>query len=353
MKRNILITLIVVVLVGACTATLFYNKKTIDEKARLDGNLKTIPVFVEELRKSSLSGTFESNGTFSAIHELTLMAEGQGRVTQLLFNTGDVVAAGKVLATLDDELVRSQLSLAEAALLKSKNDLKKYEDLLADDAISSQQVEDARLGLKKAETDLTALRKQLENASVKAPISGTITLRFIEKGSLVMPGTPVAEIVDVSRLKFIAKVAESEAVQIAERQRVTLTSSLFPGVIFDGTVRAIGVKADDSKRFPVEIEVVNNPKHPLRAGMFGTAIFSTGTGRESLMIARQAIVGSIKDPRVYVVEGDMAVLRDIRIGTATDRQVEVLDGLREGEKVVISGQINLADRSKINIVSNK
>jgi RND family efflux transporter MFP subunit len=264
-----------------------------------------------------------------------------------------VVPAGKVLATLDDELIRSQLSLTEAALVKSKNDLKKFEDLLADDAVSSQQVEEARLGLKKAETDLVALRKQLENATVRAPISGTITKRFIEKGSLVMPGSPVAEIVDVSRLKFIANVAESEAVQITERQKVTLTSSLFPGVVFEGTVSSIGVKADDAKRFPVEIEVVNNPKHPLRAGMFGTALFSTGEGRQSLMIARQAIIGSIKNPRVYVVEGDMAVLRDIRIGTATDRHVEVLEGLREGDRVVISGQINLDDHARITIVSNK
>lgn len=353
MKRNILIGLVVVVLVGACTATLLFNKKKIDEKARLDGNLETIPVFVEELKRSSMSGTFESNGTFTAIHELTLMAEGQGRVTQLLFNTGDNVSAGKLLVTLDDELIRSQLSLAEASLVKSKNDLRKYEDLLADDAISSQQVEEVRLGLKKSETDLAALHKQLENASVRAPISGTITKRFIEKGSLVMPGSPIAEIVDVGHLKFIANVAESEAVLISEGQKVTLTSSLFPGVTFEGTVRSIGVKADESRRFPVEVEVANNPSHRLRAGMFGTAVFSTGTGRESLMIARQAIIGSIKNPRVYVVEGDMAVLRDIRIGTATDKRVEVLDGLREGDRVVISGQINLDDHSRINIVSNK
>lgn len=353
MKRNILITLVVVVLVGACTATLLFNKKKIDEKARLDGNLESIPVFVESLKKTTLSGVFESNGTFSAIHELTLMAEGQGRVTQLLFNTGDIVSSGKLLVTLDDELIRSQLSLAEAALVKSKNDLKKYEDLLLDDAISSQQVEEAKLGLKKSETDLATLRKQLENALVRAPIGGTITKRFVEKGSLVMPGSPIAEIVDVGRLKFIANVAESEAVQISEGQKVTLTSSLFPGVVFEGNVRSIGVKADDSRRFPVEIEVVNDPRHRLRAGMFGTAVFSTGTGRESLMIARQAIIGSIKNPRVYVVEGETAVLRDIRIGTATDKWVEVLDGLREGDQVVISGQINLDDRSRINIVSNK
>jgi len=353
MKRNLIITLIIVALVGACTVTLFYNKKKIDAKSRMDGNLKSIPVFVAEIKKTRVSGNFESNGSFMAIHELILMSEGTGKVVDLRFNTGDIVQAGNVLAQLDDELIRSQLSLAEAAQIKSCNDLKKYIDLLADDAISTQQVEDARLGLKKAETDVTALRKQLDYASIKAPIQGTVTRRFIEKGSLVMPGTPVAEIVDVSRLKFIANVAEIEAVLINPGQKLILISSLFPGITYQGRVISVGVKADDAKRFPVEIELVNDPKHPLKAGMFGSAIFSFGSERETLMIPRHAIVGSIKNPSVYVVEGDKAILRNIRIGTATDQNVEILDGLKEGERVVTSGQINLDNNSTVTIVNNK
>jgi len=85
--------------------------------------------------------------------------------------------------------------------------------------------------------------------------------------------------------------------------------------------------------------------------MFGTALFSVGSNRETLMIPRHAIVGSIKDPRVYVVEGDKAFLRDIRIGIATDKEVEVLDGLKVGEWVVTSGQINLDNNSTVSIVN--
>ncbi len=351
MKRIIIIALVIIVLVGACTVTLLFNKRRIDTKAQMDGNLQRIPVFTEQISKSKISGEFESDGSFSAIHELTLMSEGNGKVVELLFNSGDVVHSGKVMAVLDDELIRSQLSLAEASLVKSRSDLKKFENLLTNDAVSTQQVEEARLGVKKAETDVTTLRKQLDYATIKAPIQGTVTKRFIEKGSLVMPGTPVAEIVDVSRLKFIAYVAESEAVQISVGQKVMLMSSLFPRTEYRGTVISVGVKADDAKRFPVEIELVNDPKHPLKAGMFGTALFSVGSNRETLMIPRHAIVGSIKDPRVYIVEGDKAFLRDIRIGIATDKEVEVLEGLKAGEWVVTSGQINLDNNSTVSIVN--
>jgi RND family efflux transporter MFP subunit len=351
MKRIVIIAIVIIALVGACTVTLLYNKKKIDAKSRIDGNLQRIPVFTEVTSLTRISGDFESNGTFAAIHELTLMSEGSGKVVDLKFNTGDQVQTGRVLAMLDDELIRSQLSLAEAALAKSKADLKKYEALLSNDAISTQQVEDARLGVKKAETDVTTLRKQLDNATIKSPIAGTITRRFIEKGSLVMPGTPVAEIVDVSRLKFIANVAESEVVQITAGQKVELTSSLFPGTEYKGTVISVGVKADEVKRFPVEIELNNDAKHPLKAGMFGTAIFSFSRERETLMIPRVAIVGSIKEPKVYVVEDDRAVLRDVRLGSATDSKIEVLEGIRPGEPIVTSGQINLDNNTLVSIVN--
>ena len=317
----------------------------------MDGNLQRIPVFVEIAGMTRIRGNFESNGTFTAIRELTLMSEGSGKVVDLRFNTGDFVQTGKILAVLDDELIRSQLSLAEAALSKSKADLKKYEALLSNDAISTQQVEDARLGEKKSETDVITLRKQLDNATVKSPIPGTITKRFIETGSLVMPGTPVAEIVDVSRLKFIANVAESEVVRISAGQKVMLTSSLFPGIEYKGTVLSVGVKADDAKRFPVEIELTNDPKNPLKAGMFGTALFSYSADRDALLIPRNAIVGSIKEPSIYVLDGEKAVLRSVRLGTATDSQIEILEGLKPGDRFVTSGQINLDNNSLVSIVN--
>ncbi|MEI7724836.1 MAG: efflux RND transporter periplasmic adaptor subunit [Bacteroidota bacterium] len=353
MKRILTITLLIIVLVGGCTAILLLNKKKIEEKSKMEGNLESIPVYVMSIKKATLSGDFEVNGSFIPVHELTLLSEGQGKVTDLLVNTGDFVQTGQLLARLDDELVRSQLELANAALDKARADLKKYEGLLKADAISGQQVEDVKLGLKKAETDVTALKKQLDYASIKAPIQGTITRRAIEKGSLLMPGSPVVDIVDVSRLKFIANVAESEVVQIRKGQHIQITSSLYPGMKYKGTVVSVGVKADDARRFPIEIEMVNDAANPLKAGMFGTASFGSGSPREALLIPRNSIVGSIKTPKVYVVENNKSIIREIRIGSANDREVEVLDGLKPGEMVVTSGQINLDNNVTVRVVNNK
>jgi membrane fusion protein, multidrug efflux system len=353
MKRIITISIITLALVGGCAAILLMNKQKIEEKSKMEGNLESIPVYVMEIKKSTMGGNFEVNGSFLAIHELTLLSEGQGKVIDLPVNTGDFVQPGQVLARLDDELIRSQLALAIAALDKARADLKKYEGLLKADAISGQQVEDVKLGLKKAETDVITLKKQLDFATIKAPIQGTITRRAVEKGSLLMPGSPVVDIVDVSRLKFIANVAESEVVQISKGKQILITSTLYPGKRYHGTIVSVGVKADDARRFPVEIEMVNDPANPLRAGMFGSAVFGNESPREALMIPRNSIVGSIKMPKVYVVENNKAVLRGIRIGSANDLEVEVLEGLKEGEIVVTSGQINLDNNVTVRVVNHK
>lgn len=351
MKRILIITFLIIFLVGACTLTLLMNKKKIDAKAKVDGNLKSVPVFVTELKLQKMSDDFSVNGTFSAIHELTLLSEGQGKVVSLLFNTGDVVREGQILARLDDDLLKSQLSLAQANYEKAKSDFRKYEGLLKSDAVSNQQLEDTKLLLKKAETDVATIKKQLDFMSVKAPIPGTIVRRYIETGSLLMPGAMVADIVDISRLKFIANVAEAEAVRIQKEMKVDITSSLFPGQNYQGRVVSIGVRADESKRFPVEIEIQNDPKQALKAGMFGTALFTLGGNKEVLCIPRHSIIGSIKVPKVYVIENGRSVVKDIRIGKATDMDVEVMDGLKPGDKIVTSGQINLDNNVQVTIVN--
>lgn len=350
MKRLIIISTVILVLVGACTVTLLYNKQQIDKKANPDVTIKSIPVFVEQAVMKPLDGDFSYQGSFQPVHELLLLSEGQGKVEKILFETGDEVKAGQLLAMLDDDLVRSQLSLAQASLDKMERDMVKYEALLTNDAISSQQVEDARLGLIKAQTDVVTLMKQLDYASIKAPISGTITDRTIEIGSVLMPGSPVAFIVDISRLRFIAYMSEAEVVYIRRGDNLTITSTLFPGITYQGRVISVGVKADDARRFPVEIDVDNKRDHTLKAGMFGTVLFTGVNGHEALVIPRNALTGSIKEPRVFVVKDDTARLREIGLGLSDDNLVEVTSGLKAGEQVVISGQMNLEDGSLVTVV---
>lgn len=347
MKRILVVSAVIVLLVGACAVQLFYNKKKIEVASAVVNRTITFPVITAEVTEGMLKDGFTVTGTLNPSHEVTLMAEGQGKVVAVLFDNGDVVSEGQILARLDDELAKSNLALAEAAFSKATKDLDKFEKLLKVDGATPQQLEDIRLAWTKSQTDLVTARRMMENTVIKAPIGGSITRRLIEKGSLMMPGAPVADIVDVNRLKFIAQVSEEEVARLSRGMTARITVPIYPGKEYTGTVKTIGVKADEVRRFPVEIELGNDRAKPLRAGMYGTVTFDFSKERKALLAPRKCITGSIKDPHVFVVEGGKAVRKTVTIGTMTDHEVEVLSGLKAGDQAIVSGQINLENGSPV------
>jgi RND family efflux transporter MFP subunit len=123
---------------------------------------------------------------------------------------------------------------------------------------------------------------------------------------------------------------------------------VFPDKNYGGTVTFIAPKADNSLNFPIEIEIASNPGNQLKAGMYGTAVFSFGNTAPVIVIPRTAFVGSVSTNQVFVVEnGNTARLRKVIAGRVLGDKVEVLQGLNEGETIITSGQINLSDGSKI------
>lgn len=132
--------------------------------------------------------------------------------------------------------------------------------------------------------------------------------------------------------------------------KVEVTTDVYPGVKFLGRIRTISSKADDAHTYPVEIALNNAGEHPLKAGMFGQVSFFSGSINEVLTVPRGALVGSMKNPRVFVVEGTVARLRDISVGSEFGTQLTVLSGLKEGETVVLSGQNNLKDSVVVTII---
>ena len=347
MKRKIIYILLAVTIFAAIAAKLFYNHKEIAAKTKPKISTVDVPVNIAKVGKSSLDNSFSVNGTFFPLHELTLIAETQGKVVQVNFENGDLVKKGQVLVSLDTEMMNAQLQLAQAAYDKSKADYEKFEDMLKRNAVSQQQVQEMKLALVKANTDLVSIRKQLEYAVMKAPFSGYITRKYIENGSMLMPGAPLADLIDISTMKFVADLSETDLPNVHTGMPVSIEADIYDGVQYRGIVRMMGMKATDSKRFPVEIRVENRPDKPIRAGMYGSAYFAVEGKHDALVIPRNALTGSIREPHVFVIENNRAFLKEIILGTVNEKVMEVRGGLKEGDTVVISGQINLDNNTRV------
>lgn len=307
-----------------------------------------IAVRINEVRKDTLAQDFSANGNFAPTQQLNFAAENSGRVVRVLVDEGSNVRKGQTLAIIETDMLSIDLETAQAAYNNAAKDLLRYENAFKTGGVTQQQLDQAKLALQNAEARVSQARIRVGDANIRSSINGIVNKRFIEPGTVVAPGTQLFELVDVSKLKLNITVNEMQVAGLKTGDKVKVEASVFPGKSFDGIIRFIAPKADNSLNFPVEIEITGNPGNMLRAGMYGTALFSSGSNDPVILIPRSAFVGSVSTNQVFVVEnGNTARIRKIVSGRTAGDQVEVLDGLQEGEQIVTSGQINLSEGSKV------
>ena len=325
------------------------NKAKTEETARLAAQINNIyPVEITIAGKEQMEQGVGVYGKLMPGKMAYLLADAVGKVTRLYKRKGDRVTKGEVIAKVEDETLQSKLSLANANLAKLKLDRQRVANLVAGDAATVRQLEQVDLGIKTAEDAITTIRQALNNTNLKAPVTGVISEIFTEQGMLVGGGAKVAEIISTEELKMLSRVSEEVVVQLKEGQKVNVKIDVFPEMTFPGEVSLIAAKGDFGGKYQVEVTILDKKNQELRTGMYATVEFLEGE-KTTLMIPRKAIIGSIQDPEVYVVKDSVASLRKLEIGHYSSDKVEVLAGLKAGEQVVLSGQINLREGVKVDV----
>ncbi|HBL78342.1 MAG: hypothetical protein A2W90_16205 [Bacteroidetes bacterium GWF2_42_66] len=349
--KQILVPLIIIALVGWAAYRLNSNKEKVKTTTALASQtISEIPVKVVSPQTGKISKHISTTGIVSAFEELIVLSETQGKVKKIHQNVGDRVQRNQVIVEVDDETIAANVLVAEANFEQQKKDIERMERLEQGSAIAKHDLEKARIGLKKAEADLITARKALRDTKIKAPISGVINKRMVENGQFVAGGMPICEIVNTSKLKIWVKVPEKDIFKLAKGQPVNVNIPAFPGKIFSGKINSIGEKADNSMKFDAEVIMDNNDSDQhLKAGLF-SEVYIPVEASETILIEKAAITGSMKNPSVFVVEGDIAVKKEIIINESDDKFIEVVSGLKKEDRVVVSGQLNLNDGDRVKII---
>ncbi len=346
-KRKVFV--VGVIVFAAVVSILLYNKSRIQAKARADA-LTSVPVSVVKAARQQLSENLSLVGTIMGYNDVAIVSETSGRVTAVQAKVGEYKPAGSVLIRVDDELKSAAFATAEVNYQKAKRDMERYQSLEEENAVSKVQKETAWQNFKIAEAQYIVAKRQLEDTKITTPIPGIVTSRPVDVGTMVQNNTVVANVVDISRLKVKLNVAEKDAFKLKAGDNVEVTTDVYPGVTFPGRISTISDKADDAHTYPVEIVLSNNKQHPLKAGMFGRVMFTSIGKPEVISIPRQAVIGSMKDPQVFVVNQNVARLRTIIVGGETGTDIGVTAGLQDGDLVVVNGQNNLKDNTAVEII---
>lgn len=352
MKKTLIYIIVAAVLVGLAAYKIAGNKeKQTKEVKEVAKQVDKINVNVVTVSRENITTDYSANGTFIPKQESNQSSEISGRIVSVLVKEGSRVGAGQVLATIKKDAIEVDVTQAQNNLQNAIIDNQRYENAFKTGGVTKQQLDNSRLQLKNAQAAVKAQGVRVNDTSVRAGISGTINKKMVEPGMVVAPGTALFEIVNINSLKLSVLVDESQIGKIQIGQEVPIKVNVLPEESFSGRITFIAPKSDASLNFPVEIEVQN--KGNLKAGMYATATFKTNNGAETqnmITVPAEAFVNGVSSGQLFIVQNGVAKMIKVTVGKVYGDKVQVLSGLNGGEQVVTSGQINLDNGSKVNII---
>jgi membrane fusion protein (multidrug efflux system) len=353
MKTKTLVTLAAVtavVLVGAARLKVVWDRNTSQTDAYTTND---VAVNVSSVARKMGAQSLTQTGTATAWKELDLASEVQGRIVALRFTLGQMVKAGTVLAEVEDTMKKAAYESARADAERLHRELERTENLFKGGTASEQETDKARSAYLTAKAALDQAAKQYNDTRITTSIGGSVVDKKVEVGTYVNQGTVIASVVDISRLKVKLNLSEATAYAVNVGQRATIRTDVKPGAIFQGRITFISPRGDDSHNYAAEVEMQNTAQDPIKSGTFVTIEIPSAAQAAGLYIPRQALQGSIKDAKVYVVSDGRTHLRSIVIGGSSTDELQVLSGLAENEQVVVSGQVNLTDDKPVHIMNSK
>ncbi|AVX19594.1 RND family efflux transporter, MFP subunit [Carboxydocella sporoproducens DSM 16521] len=342
---------------------------------------EAVPVEVVTATEGPISQTITIAGKVVPKQEIALVPKVGGKVSRVAVDIGQRVKAGQVVVELDASDLKAQIAATEAAV-RLQQSLQKQAEVNYQDALnnynrikylydqggaSQQQLDAARANLdraqaayspagggssaaqiQQAQAQLQAQRVQLANFTLTSPINGVVTARNIDPGEMASPGVPVLTIVDDSTMLVEVGLMENQINYARPGQTVEVKITA-TGRTYQGVIQSISPAADPrSKSYLTRIEI-NNADETVKGGMVAEVTLAAQEKDKALLIPKAAIVEKLGARYVYVVTGNKVDEVKIETGLSDAEKVEVLSGIKAGQKVVIAGQNLLADGTEVQI----
>ncbi len=287
--------------------------------------------------------TIEAVGTALANEQVTLAAPVTERIVRLNFDDGGFVQKGQVVAVLAQAEENAELRQAQARAREAQQQLDRIEALRSRGFATKSNLDAQAALAAQAQAQAAGARATIGDRVVTAPFSGWVSLRNISPGAVVSAGTEIATISDVSSIKLDFPVPETMLSAIKPGQTIAATAAAYPDQPFRGQIDNIDPVVDPNTRAVMVRARLPNPGRKLKPGMLLTVAIETQP-RIGLSVPELAVVGEGDARFVYVVDAEGKAQRtQVRTGLRSDGRIEILEGLRPGQKVVTEGVVKLTD----------
>jgi membrane fusion protein, multidrug efflux system len=292
------------------------------------------------VKPTTLTQTISVSGTVKPFEETVLMPEAAGRVVKFFLPEGKSVRQGTLLVKLFDDDLQAGLKKAMAQLQLAELTEKRNADLLKENAISQADCDQAALQVQSVNADIDLIKAQISKTEIMAPYDGVLGLRNISLGAQIIPGTAIATIRSVGKLKLEFSVPEKYGNSVKAGLKVIFALQ-GEDEHYDATVTATEEAVEASTRNLKAKAVIDNKTSALKPGAFATVDLDLGENKNALMIPTQAIIPQERNKQVIAAKGGKAIFTAIKTGTRQASAVEVVSGLKEGDTIVTTGVLFL------------
>lgn len=356
-KKSELKKTLIAIAIGALTAIglvaiLFYTfiESTTDTASYATLAGKPMPVQTTLAKESQLKPTYGATGQLKAWQLITLSSSIPNKVIDVNVEEGDFVQKGQILVQFDKRKLETSLSSKIAEVKSLEGNLRLQRKLLDSKLISETNYAIAEASLQKRSAELESLQIDLADTTIKAPISGIIYNRKADPQEFVLNGAGIIDLAQVDKMIFESAFSDETVGLIELGQKTELSIYAFPERVFEGTVLRIAKQSNTSTRtYSILIEV-ENPNYLLQKGLSGFARI-TMPPTSGIVIPTVAIINPTgNSPAVFIVdEKEVVSYRTIRTGLTYRGETIVLEGLKEGDRIVTVGQLNLEEGTQIKV----
>ncbi|MGP1515096.1 MAG: efflux RND transporter periplasmic adaptor subunit [Bacteroidales bacterium] len=317
------------------------SKNNVEEDTKQD---ETIRVQVEQVSIQEIDQIYDFTSTIEPMYKNYISSAGGTRIDKIFVEVGDRVVKGQTLVRMEN----TNVATAQAQLDNLGIELARVKALYQSGGTSKQQLDQLQVQYDVAKKNIANLKT---NINLTSPITGVVTLRNFDNGD-VAGSSPILQVMQISPVKVKFSINESFYSKIKLGMQVSVKVEVFGDEQFNGKIMLISPIIDPTSRtFYVEAQF-NNANQKLRPGMFGRAELNFGRAN-TILVNDKAVVkqNGTNDKYVYVVNKKNTVdYRKITIGRRLGDKYAVLDGLKDGEKVVVSDYNKLKKGAKITIV---
>ena len=295
-----------------------------------------------------LSQDIEVAGSLLAAEEVELHPEVAGRVTEVLFKEGGNVTQGSVLLKLYDADLQAHLQKLLVQLTTAEQTAERFAALLKINGVSQQEYDLNVLAVNNIKADINIIRTDISKTALRAPFSGKMGITPITKGAYVSPQTIITSLRKLSQLKLEFTVPEKYGSTMKSGNTVQFTIENNPQFYKAKIIATDNTIAAETRSLKVKAMVEKNDPSMIAGGFIKVQI-PLGKNNAALMIPTQAVIPKARGKEVIALRNGLASMETVRTGFRSTVQVEIIDGLKTGDTVLITGLLSTKPGSKVKI----